>query len=161
MINLLFFNHFYPVTSYQCATSWKRKRRINCVRFGHSLWSAISRRRKWLKGPFELSVFRKRWKTFIKLSVKLKSDEVRSLACHGAIVWIINISDFFQGSVRRVACGRFLKRAKVEENSGHCSTGCFRWRDKRKDDRGSVAGSLAWSSLSVAPPYDGVWIVQE
>ena len=47
IINLLLLNHFYPVTSYRRIRK-KRKATNCCIRFGHSLWSAISCQRRWL-----------------------------------------------------------------------------------------------------------------
>ena len=45
IINLLLLNNFYPVVSYRRK---KKKAKIYCLQFGHSLWSAISCQRKWL-----------------------------------------------------------------------------------------------------------------
>ena len=39
MINLLLRNNFYPVISYRRVQK-KKKGKNDCVRFGHSLWSA-------------------------------------------------------------------------------------------------------------------------
>ena len=48
IINVLLLNNFYLVMSYRRVQ--KKKEATNyCIRFGHSLWSAISCQRKWLK----------------------------------------------------------------------------------------------------------------